>query len=744
MSFDLPSLWDDLRRRRVFQVAAVFAAGAWVIVQIADVVGPAVGMPQWVMTALVGCAIVGFPIAVILAWLFDVTPEGVRRTQPGSATGLFAICTSLALLVAGSAGFVWLIKPAAQSLELASDFEPIENSVAVMPFADLSPDRSLEHFAFGIADVLIHRLSPIAQLTIFSSDSTSNLNEPGRDDRTAARMLRAQRMLTGSVQRADGRYRISTRLIDTNTGRSLWAEQFDRAEEDIFEIQDEIALAVAREMNAVLDADVRQRVTGPLASDLDAYDLYLLAINKINNTPLDDGNAEGIELLEQAVAKDPTFALGWAILSSTVFWHAGRGLMPFEEGVNKSRQYLEKALKLDPELSEAHSQAMMFAGLHEGDFNAARRSFDRAIEYGPSNALAYNGFGMILQRNGRYEESLEVLSKGLLLNPYSATPFLRYNLGYAKIVLGDYDEGMRHIVASYQLNKGTALENQDMLVIGGASGDAGHYDEAVAALEIALQNGHDSARLQGMLAQHLLLLGDTEAAAGALAKGEAIVAQEFAAGRQQYAGSFVVEFARQTFSLVTADLETLLAMAIGYTAAVDDDPDAQGAPIYRAGMTNIMLGRYEDAVRMLDYLIENGALDFENYALAAYAHKKAGDAEKAAQYLTAGRTEVAEFLAERHLDPRTVLRVALLQAADDQRNAAIETLQDAYKDFGYRDHIYLTYMPIFDALRDDPRFIDLLQQMRADCRQMRLRVDQARRSGDWMALIARHFEAETF
>ena len=92
MSFDLPALWDDLRRRRVFQVAAVFAAGTWVIVQIADVVGPAVGMPQWVMTALVGCAIVGFPIAVILAWLFDVTPDGVRRTQPGSATGLASAC----------------------------------------------------------------------------------------------------------------------------------------------------------------------------------------------------------------------------------------------------------------------------------------------------------------------------------------------------------------------------------------------------------------------------------------------------------------------------------------------------------------------------------------------------------------------------------------------------------------------------------------------------------------------------
>ena len=198
MSSDLSNLWQDLRRRRVFKVAAIYAAGAWVIVQVADVVGPAINMSGWVMTAIVGFAMVGFPIAVTLAWLFDVGPGGVVRTRPSSATGIFAIVASLSILGAGTAGFVWLIKPGEYSETISLRFDPVANSIAVMPFADLTPDKSIEHFADGIAEVLIHScvMPSVHGRNMWEVDHALDRRSPGSRRRCCHLVLAGERPAT--------------------------------------------------------------------------------------------------------------------------------------------------------------------------------------------------------------------------------------------------------------------------------------------------------------------------------------------------------------------------------------------------------------------------------------------------------------------------------------------------------------------------------------------------------------------
>jgi TolB-like protein/Tfp pilus assembly protein PilF len=741
MSSDISNLWQDLSRRRVFQVAAIYAAGAWVTVQVADVVGPAINMPNWIMTAIVGLAMVGFPIAVILAWIFDAGPGGVVRTKPGSATGIFAIVASLGLLIAGTAGFVWLIKPGQETEQFARAFTPIPDSVAVMPFTDLSADRSFDHFANGIAEVLIHKMSAIAQLSIIAIDSTLGLKEQGLDVQTIGQKLKVERLLMGSVQRSGNRFRISTRLVDTRTGKNVWSKQFDREDKDIFDIQDEIALAVAKEMDAPLEPEVRDRVTHLITEDHDAYDLYLLAQHEWRNTPLNNGNAKAIQLLEAALEKDPELALAWATLASIVFWHGTRGHISLDEGISRSREYLARALELDPYLSEAHSHAIVIAALVDNDLEGARRAFKNAINYGPSNWAAHNLFGMALNNRGQYIEAIDVLGRGLVLNPYKPEPWLRFNLGNAHMYLGQYDKGMQLLAANYADNKGTNLESQVVTQFGNAPLFWGRYDEAIAVFEIAIRDGNDGAKIRGLLAHSLLAIGDIEAAATQITLGEAIVAEQRAAGRTMNHSFWAVEDARKLLDMATNNMEHLLAEQKRILSAIENSERIWSEiRKYDAGLRAIILRRWEEAARLMDnYTVDLGNRSAEGFAYAAFAYQKIGDTDKAAFHLGEGQKELEKLLKVRHPSIHELMGTSLIEAAAGHTEEAIDALHSAYE-LGFRDHAYLAYMPLYDSVRSDPRFLEFLQTMRADTKQMLKRVKNARASSDWESLIARHFE----
>ena len=262
MTTSLARIWNDLRRRRVFKVAAIYAAAAWVVVQVVGEFAPALYLPDWVMTALVVGVIIGFPIAVVLAWLFDVGPDGIVRTKPGSVTGVTAIALSIGLLVAGTAGFVVLIvpkSPAPDQSVASATFTPVENSIAVLPFLDLTADAEFGFFADGMAEVLIHRLAQLSELHVIARTSSFMFKGNNVDMREIGRTLNVGRVLEGSVQRSNGRLRIAAQLIDTQTGAHVWSKLFDREEADYFDIQDEISLAVAEAMEAAVSPEQRDR-----------------------------------------------------------------------------------------------------------------------------------------------------------------------------------------------------------------------------------------------------------------------------------------------------------------------------------------------------------------------------------------------------------------------------------------------------------------------------------------------------
>jgi TolB-like protein/predicted Zn-dependent protease len=735
MNTDLSKIWQDLRRRSVIQVCAIYAAVAWFIVEVVSVVAPATNMPDWVMTAAVGLAMIGFPIAAILAWLFDVGKGGVVRTRPGSATGILAIVVSLGLLVAGTTGFVWLIKPGEQTSVAEMKFDLIAGSIAVMPFDDLSPNHDFVHFTDGIAQVVIHKLSAIAELTVIASKSSFAMRDDSFDMRTIGQKLRAEKLLVGSVQRSENSLRISTQLVDTRTGESVWSEIYDRQEKDIFDIQDEIALAIANNLAEPLTPEIRSRVTEVITSDLDAYDLYLLGAYSAQNTVNYTSYAEAIEYFEQALALDPDLALAWAGLASATFWHGAGGYIPFDEAQQKSREQLAKALAINPELGEAYSHAIILA---VPDQEAARLAFEKAVEYSPSYWQAYYRYGLVLDTQFyRHAEAAEVLSKGLALQPYKPEPLLRASLGRAYARAGEYEKGMRLLAENYAEMKGTETEGQYILLMARAAHPAYRYDDAIAAYEIAMRDGYESIDSRRLLSMAYLAVGDIRAASKEIDRAEQLLEQEPEKGRNNSRIDLFLRFVRLDLDIVVNDVQYMLLNSKDLLARAESDPDNDLAwfDLYAGGLLSIILGRFDDGARAMETVLLT-AQDPENYALAAYAHSQLGNMDRAKELREKGRENADQFLQRQNGSADALKFTALFLAMDEQPDEAISFLQRLY-DKGYRDHAYLSYMPPFDPIRNDPRFVEILRLMHADTQKMRERVDSVRDSGDWESLIER-------
>ena len=311
MSFSLVDWLSDLKERRVFRVAAIYAAIAWAVVEVSDVVVPATGMPDWVITTVVILAMLGFPVVVILAWVFDVGKDGIVRTKPGSATGILAIVFSLSLLIVGTAGMVWLLKPGLESdqqkQETAQRAPAADNSVAVLPFENLSADPDNAYFADGLTDTLLHMLAGVRELKVAARTSSFAFKGEDRDIRDIAAAIGVSHVLEGSVQRDDKRIRVTAQLIRADDGYHVWSRNFDALLEDVFTIQDEIAGEVANELAAsMLEKGEQLKPEGVDTSDLTAYELYLEARESRIAGGV-EGLTRSIQLLQRAVLQDPGF-----------------------------------------------------------------------------------------------------------------------------------------------------------------------------------------------------------------------------------------------------------------------------------------------------------------------------------------------------------------------------------------------------------------------------------------------------
>ena len=421
-----------LYRRNVSKVALVYIIAGWLTMQVVDVMFPALQLPEWLTSAVAALLIIGFPFALIFAWAFELTPDGIKREKDVDRSKSITPQTGqklnhVALVILTIAvGFLLVDKfvlesgqpPIQEPVATAPDEKP---SIAVLPFVNMSDDRDNEYFSDGLSEELLNLLAKIPQLHVAGRTSSFKFKGTNEDLRVIGEALNVRHVLEGSVRKSGSRLRITAQLIDTNNGYHLWSDTYDRDLTDIFAIQDEIAGHVVEELRAhLLGAEVRTANQG--TTDADAYNDYLLGNYFLEHTS-EDNLARAVEAYESAIRKDPAFARAYAALSiaqqQTIGGWASSSDGNFIEKFEDMRETVDKAMALAPDDTDVLMSKTMLDLTVDWDLPAAIAVTERALEVDPNNAVALSWHGSNLLFARRFEESEKALLKAAELDPLS-------------------------------------------------------------------------------------------------------------------------------------------------------------------------------------------------------------------------------------------------------------------------------------------------------------------------------------
>jgi len=420
----------ELKRRKVIQTAVLYAVASWALLQVAALLLDMLEVPPWGLKLVFVLLLIGFPLALLLSWMHQVTPEGIRREAAAPEA-------PRRLPPAGAFSSHAADAPAAAILpqEPAAD----ERSIAVLPFANLSEDKANEYFADGLSDELLNLLSRVAGLRVVAR--TSSFSFKGRTASAAeiARELKVTHLLEGSVRRSGSRVRITAQLIRASDSSHVWSQSFDRDLSDIFAVQDEIAAAVARGLELKLFGGPAPKAQ---PTDPRAYALYLQGRHFFSLYSA-TGYAQAIPALEGALAIDPGFAPAWGILGALYWGQANNSLIPYGEGARKARLASDKALALDPEQAEPMSLLGLLDVIEHRDVARGLQRIQRALELEPHNQRVLSRAANVARQRGRTEEAIGYAEQALNADPLSPNAHAVLGLTYYYAGRLDDAEAMR-------------------------------------------------------------------------------------------------------------------------------------------------------------------------------------------------------------------------------------------------------------------------------------------------------------
>ncbi len=394
-------LLGELKQRHVFRVAAVYIIAAWVIMQVVDVMFPALGLQSWTMTLVAALLIVGFPVALLLAWALELTPQGIRRTPSDMAKE------------ATTPGTQPDDGRAAPSISAPEPAAPVElrKSIAVLPFADMSPAHDNEYFSDGLCEELLNVLTRVPGLRVASRTSCFAFKGKGADIPTVAERLHVTHVVEGSVRKHGERIRITAQLIEAASDTHLWSDAWDRDLGDIFAIQNDIARSIVAALALTLNPGDAPDAT---TRNPRAYDHYLKGLSFYHRFgPKSEGFA--IEMFERATALDPGFAKAWAGLAGAhaalAVYHGGG-----ETALAAADEASRKAVELAPQLADAHAARAIYFSARER-FDDAARAFERAIALNPNLFEAWYQYARTAMHQGRFRRALELFERAAEVNP---------------------------------------------------------------------------------------------------------------------------------------------------------------------------------------------------------------------------------------------------------------------------------------------------------------------------------------
>jgi TolB-like protein/Tfp pilus assembly protein PilF len=542
------NFFAELKRRNVYKVAVAYAIVGWLLVQIATQVFPFLEIPNWIVRLVIALVVIGFPIALVIAWAFETTSEGIKRTEVADAmpsaagqkkhtwiyVAIVGAVLSIGLFFLGRYGFR---NANSSSSELPS------KSIAVLPFDNLSEEKGNAYFAEGIQDEILTRLAKVADLKVISRTSTQHFKSAPDNLPQIAKQLGVMNILEGSVQKANDQVRVNVQLINALTDAHLWADTYDRKLTDIFAVESEIAKTIADTLQAKLSGAEKTAMSKQPTANPEAYELYLRGRffwNKRTSADL----RKAVDYFNQAIAKDSKYALAYAGLADAFAMYPDYGVEAPVDAYPRAKSAAMRALELDNTLGQPHAALGLVYANFEHDFAKSIGEFERAAHLDPNYATAHQWINTGLEPTGKFDRSIAETKHAIELDPLSL--IINADLAYSYFNARRFDDALAQSQKTLEIDPnfhvargylGLALQFKGRLaealpefrtaaapndepfsqaLLGQALARAGMRDEARQILSRLEERARDHFVTGWSLAVISLALGDKEGALAAL------------------------------------------------------------------------------------------------------------------------------------------------------------------------------------------------------------------------------------
>lgn len=681
------------------------------------------GLPEWVGKLVFLLLLVCLPLALIFAWAFELTPEGIKREREvdrtqsitGSTGRRLDVLIITVLFVA--VGFLLLDRfllpettvSTQADTETAADTIEDSPSVAVLPFENMSADENSEYFSDGLADTILHMLAQVRELRVAARTSSFQFRGQSLDIRDIGEQLDVGAVLEGSVQRAGDTIRVTAQLIDVSSGYHLWSGNFDRKLEDVFAIQDEIAMAVVSALKVSLLEESVRLLGRDQTSDIDSYTEYLLGINYLNALST-DAAANAIRHFEEAIRLDPNYAQAHAELARAYFESVNYGYLPSIEGLSAARDAAGRALALFPESSTAIT-VLGLAELTDGNVDQARQILGKAIEMDPNNAYALLGYATYLSADNRAAESIEAHRQVLRIDPLSASAYAAF--ARTLMIEKRYAEA-KDVIATLKRIHPTAPDVPWEVAL--MEWYQGNLADAAAAMIDGYSADRKDPEFPASIGVIYLDAGMPNAARPWFDRAVEINAQRPAARAAPiWMNYYLQQNDEETIRLARELLED----------KVDERWGAREIALRFLVDYADRTGRHEVALNVLQDLhpdlFEDPPQNLEVRTRDIYwtgrALYQSGDAERGRHLMQvfSDRLEPANDAA------RTSLRIVVARLILEDTDGALEKLAAHRHSMydGYVDQLELERNSIYDSIRDEPVFIEVLEAYRENAAKQR-------------------------
>jgi TolB-like protein len=672
----------ELKRRNVYKVAVAYAVASWLLIQIATQVFPFFEIPNWAVRLVVIILMIGFPIALILSWAFEITPEGIKRESEIESnksvtrhTGrkIIALTIALGVLSAGLLAYqLWGSKRSGTTKEripIEGSTSVPEKSIAVLPFENLSDDKSNAYFSEGIQDEILTRLSKIAALKVISRTSTQKYKSAPENLREIGKQLGVAHVLEGSVQKVANAVHVNVQLIKAATDEHLWAESYNRKLDDVFGVEAEVATAIADQLNTKLSGTEQKAVTNKPTQNAAAYDAYLRGLAIEHNSYNYEAYSQAEHVYAYSVQLDPNFALAWARLSiirSFLYFNA------IDLATNSAaavKEAADHALSLAPEAGESWIAQGSYRYRVLRDFRGAVAAYQEAQKRLPNSALVYEYLAFVQRRLGQWNETEANYKKALELDP-----------------------------RDIQLLNSMANEFYVYLR---------RFDEALAINDLSLQLAPDDEVGHAGKAGVLQAAGRLEEASHELAHVPPDLTDDWIVGVRLTQASYERKF-DEAIKVAQRKLNSIPA-----GQALDA---FQKSFLVELGQFQEWTGQKEEARRTFERAAHEISPTPETIvvldangtsATLAYAYAGLGEKEKALQQ---ARSTVKGYEADAVSKPQAEVALAQIQAQFGDHDSAIAALPHLLQVPAGLTTASLKFDPLWDPLRKDPRFQKLISE----------------------------------